>query len=830
MYQVAWTRRLISVTSATATAQAVVLAVFMVGLGLGAFVAGRRAARLRRPLVGYAGVELAAAAFSLVSFALIDASDGVRGALLALAGPAAVWIQLTLVSSYLLLPTVLMGASLPLLIEHCERSGWAGGVDRGRMVSALYGVNTLGAVLGCWLAGFVTIEAYGLTRTGFVGAAFAVAAAVLALALSGRRRPAGESATVQIPDQTGTDPSIEQRYLVAAFIAGFLGLGAEVLWARQLALIVPNTVYAFSQVLIAVLIGIVLGSLVAGTLARRFAEELDDRRALVLLSCFAALSAVLIALVPVLLVQLADVRGLQQALARGSSLTAALVLLVGFVPASALIATFLPALVGVARARRGAAAFGRLYGANTAGAVLGSLTVGFAFLPGLGVRGTGSAFAAIALGLAWVLVPLRSAGVELRRIYGLALVTCTILHFSHDVPHQIYASRLPEETSILEFREGVHSHVMVTQDSKHRLLWINSSWVATSYGGHRVIGHLPALFVERPRRALGIALGTGQTFASTLEHGVEHFDCVEIDAGVIELSRRWFHEVNGGLLDDPRVHVHLDDGRAFLRGGDDPYDLIVLEPLQAWSAGTSSLYSREFYEDAAGRMSPGAVLAQWIPFYGQGVDETRAMIRTGLEVFAQGSLWLTSNDAVLLLSNQDFEFSLRELEQRIAERGLEEEFARFPVETGADLMVALLLGPDGLRRWVADAPVLEDDRPFLEFRAARAYARVSAEESFRAILHSAQAHMDPLRSYVSDEEPALLTELAIAERVREARVAMRLLPRDDHAAQAALLEQVRPVAGESAVWRRLYGATIERRDISSSASSRPHGLHPSSHR
>jgi spermidine synthase len=117
MYQVAWTRRLISVTSATATAQAVVLAVFMVGLGLGAFVAGRRAARLRRPLVGYAGVELAAAAFSLVSFALIDASDGVRGTLLALAGPAAVWIQLILVSSYLLLPTVLMGASLPLLIE-----------------------------------------------------------------------------------------------------------------------------------------------------------------------------------------------------------------------------------------------------------------------------------------------------------------------------------------------------------------------------------------------------------------------------------------------------------------------------------------------------------------------------------------------------------------------------------------------------------------------------------------------------------------------------------------------------------------------------------------
>ena len=235
-----------------------------------------------------------------------------------------------------------------------------------------------------------------------------------------------------------------------------------------------------------------------------------------------------------------------------------MILLGCLVPPSALIAAALPLLVCAARALHSSEAFGALYASNTLRSLLGSLLVGFVLLPWLGARGAGALLQLGCLALALVLLGRRVR--RSRRIVVLAAATCLLLHFSHDVPHQIYANRLPAGTEVLEYLEGAESHVMVTQDSERRLLWINSSWVATSYGGHRVIGHLPALLVEDPRRVLGIALGTGQTFAAVLAHGAEHFDCVEIDPGVIELSRHWFAEVNGGLLDE----------------------LVVLEPLQAW--------------------------------------------------------------------------------------------------------------------------------------------------------------------------------------------------------------------------------------------------------
>lgn len=242
------------------------------------------------------------------------------------------------------------------------------------------------------------------------------------------------------------------------------------------------------------------------------------------------------------------------------------------------------------------------------------------------------------------------------------------LHFSNGVPEQIFRSRLDPATEILESHEGPASHVMVTDAPNGRFLWLNSQWVASSAGPHSAFGLLPGLFVRAPRHALGIALGTGQTFAAALEQGVEHLDCVDIDAGVIA--------------------------------------------LQAWSAGTSNLYSREFYEEAASALETEGALGQWIPLYGQGVEETRAMVRTGLEVFGHGSLWLTGRDAVLILSKHKFEVSLETLSGRISARGLEPELMRFPANGPADLLAFLLLADDGLARWSSGATIIEDDRPF----------------------------------------------------------------------------------------------------------------------
>lgn len=808
MYQVAWTRRLITATSATATAQALVLAVFMAGLGLGAALAGRRAAGVRRPLHGYAGVELAAAALALASIPVIDGSSPIRTALQAAGAPAsaALSAQLAALAVFLLLPTTLLGASLPLLLEHLERasSGGSSRSGRVRLTSWIYGVNTFGACAGAVISGFYTVEHLGLSRTLAAGAGLALLAAITAVAGAGvapgppspdpaASTPARDPAAAGPATAAGGD-RIDRTVLFAALLGGFIGLAAEVVWTRLLSLFLMNTVYAFTEVLAGVLAGIGAGAALAGLLVRT-AGGLDRgaarRRLLDLAAYLSAMGAVVFALLPHVMVAIIGDRELGHRIARGTSpMFAALPALLLVVPA-ALGAATLPLLVGASQRSHGSRALGELYALNTAGSVLGSALAGFLLLPGVGLRGTSALVALSAALLSALLFFAADSRAKATRVGGLALATSVLLSFSLDLPLDLYRE-VVGGARVLEFREGRSDDVLVTEDAIGlRRLWINSNWVATTarrqHSGlgppHRVLGHIPALSTPSPRVAAGIALGTGQTFAAVLHHGVDELHCVEINPGVIELSRRQFGDYNERLLENPKVIVHNDDGRAFLRSTELTFDLIVLEPLQAWSAGTSSLYSREFYEDAARVLRPGGVIGQWIPFYGQSPDDTRSMVKSALEVFPEASLWLDRKEGILILSREPFRLSPETFAERIAARGLGEDLRSNAFGDAADVLALFLAGPRGLAAWVEGAPVLEDDRPFLEFSAARALGT----GWYAPILASVAKHREPPRVYASSTATTSLALLDRAGHLRDTLVEARLAQQTEGPEAAALL-------------------------------------------
>jgi spermidine synthase len=187
------------------------------------------------------------------------------------------------------------------------------------------------------------------------------------------------------------------------------------------------------------------------------------------------------------------------------------------------------------------------------------------------------------------------------------------------------------------------------------------------------------------------------------------------------MADRWFGDANDHLLEKPGVVVHTDDGRVFMRSTDRRFDLIVLEPLMAWSAGTANLYSREFYEEARRILNPGGVVAQWIPLYGQTELDTKAMVRAGADVFPSASLWLDGSDGILVLSNAPFVLDPEALDARMRDRGVRAILAKNGVTSAADLLALFVLGPSGIRRWTADAPIMDDDHPFLEFSAGRTF-------------------------------------------------------------------------------------------------------------
>ena len=804
VYQVCWTRRLSEVTSATVYAQAIVLAIFFAGLALGSAGASRLAGRSARPLLGYATVEVGALTTALLSIVAFGVFDHARAALsLAGASPSvALAVELVLAGALLLIPTTLMGASLPFVLEATQRA--RGSASGRRVVGLFYGINTLGAAAGAALAGFILIERVGLARTTVVGAALSLGSALIALSLA--RSLASGSGAEAVPAQVSGTKPIAWAWLGAAALGGFIGVGAEVVWTRLFSLLVLNTVYAFTQVLIAVLLGIALGAWLAQRIARHTGNS--PRRILRAVALAQAGAAIAIACVPPLCLVLAGKPLLQTAIAAGRSPLGALLLALALAVPVMLNAATLPLLVYALVRSRVSRSFGALSAANTAGSIAGSLGAGFVLLPALGTVGASMILEAasilLAVGLLWVSSKNKK---EAFAVFapGVVVVVCHVLF--PDVSRQILEARVPDKTHILELREGVTSDVMVTEaeGSGQRRIWINSSWVAGTGGGHRVLGYLPALFVPAPQHAVGIALGTGQTFAAVFANGVSNLDVVEINPDVIRLSRHWFAEANHHLFERPGVHIHQDDGRVFLRATREQFDLIVLEPLQAWSAGTSSLYSREFYEEARARLAPGGLMAQWIPFYGQGVEETRAMVRTAADVFPNASLWLDEHDGILLLRESSGTLSPAELDARIAARGLGAELRRNALNGALDVFALLGLGPRGIQRWTEGAALISDDRPFLEFAAARQIG----VDSFDAVLRSMTAARDDQRPEV--EALAGSGPIAAqADAVSRAVTAEGSAPAQDYATRATLLEQAIELAPSSALARHRYRRVMEK--------------------
>ncbi|MBL9012831.1 MAG: hypothetical protein JNL83_01575 [Myxococcales bacterium] len=782
-YQLAWVRELTGVTTAATIALVLVVAAFMAGLGLGAWLGGKLLRRGARPLVAYAIVELGAALMFVLGVLVLRGSLALQHVLIdgGLSPGAALAVQLAAVGLYLAAATTLLGMALPLLV--------AGVGDESVTAARLYGINTVGAVVGALACGYVTIELLGLRASIVIGAAGSVASALCALLAGGKPAPRLPDApaertsrisvarlAIAVANKTpiteesiaAPEPSVTTRALVAAAVTGAIALAAEVLWARMLSLVMLNTVYAATQVLACVLAGIAIAGLVAARVARRPRETILRVAAWALVA-----AAVWLACVPLLTRTLAGTDSFAGLAASGRSPVVIASLAAILVPGSALLALVLPLLVAATGRHAASRSMARLFAVNTLGAVAGALGMGLVVLPLLGLAGAQAVLVGAALA-AVTLVPGRTWRMLL--VIVPAAAGAVVLQLAITLPDDLYRLRFERDETVLELREGITSDVLVTQDPQgHRRIWINSAWVAGTGGGHALLGHLPALSTGRPvARALGIALGTGQTFGAVLQHGTSRLDCVEINADVVELSRRWFGAFNGGLFDRDGVTVHLEDGRAFLRGTREHYDLIVLEPLQAWSAGTTALYTREFYADARRRLADGGVLAQWIPFYGQDTQATRAMVATALAVFPDAALWLDEKDGILLLFNGPVRIPWPSLRDRLPPELLVQKH----LDARTDVLSLFLMGPRGLAAWTAGADLIEDDRPFLEYAAARDLHA----PSFAETLASAQIFFEDPRDYLTladDTTDALRARRATAtkqlctpERVADCAIAV----------------------------------------------------------
>jgi spermidine synthase len=732
VYQVVWSRELVLVFGNTTQAVATIVTAFMAGLGFGSLAGGRLADTSVRPLRLYGLVELAVAAMAaLLPFAFRGLAELYRGMWPTLVERPT---QLTGVRFGLALAAVapatfLMGMTLPLLTRYLVRS-----LDEaGARLGELYAANTVGAMAGTLLGGFVLIELFGLRLTSYLAVALNVLAGTGALLLS-RRWEAGPAADRRAPESRGPGkrrwssparPQVPRSFLprrravlAATFVSGFVALALEVLWTRMLAEGTGSSIYIFTTILAIFLLGIALGSF----LYRRFSRPAGERLGLLGL-CLAGVGVLA-----------------QATVVLGSGM-------VGHVPfVVRTVVVLLPAtvLMGYAFPLAGrlvtpsveaaGGSVGLLYAANTGGSILGSFGAAFVLAGTLGTNGSVLLLGGLNLLVGAVLFAADPVGRMApnprgrARLVSISLAGLAVLGLvasSINLP----VTRTRTENELL--RTGLPvTHAedeLATVDTvggpaKGRRLLVGGVGMTSLTVDTKLMGYLSKTLRPDAQDFLVIAFGMGGTYRAGLQLGLRT-DAVELSPTVPSRMEVFFPDADR-FLNHPKGRVVVSDGRNYVRLSRETYDLIAVDPAPPIeSAGSVVLYTREFLTEGKARLRPGGVFMLWIP-YALPIDDFKEHVRTFAGVFGHVRLVLSPgrHGVFMFGSAAPLGFTEPAIRQVLGAPAALRDLNDVPDHppTDADGWVEVVrrsqwLADEQVRSFVGSGPEITDDRPRSEY-------------------------------------------------------------------------------------------------------------------
>lgn len=762
IYQVAWVKLLGRTFGNTVYSSALVIAVFMCGLGIGSYLVGRLADRLHQkspalPLKLYAYSELLIGLLALGLALLLPLMEPLAAAISTYsAGPNGWWelsagsyVLRYLIAFCALTPvTIVMGGTLTLLIRHVLATGTG---EAGWKIGLLYGFNTLGAASGAFLTDFSLIPTMGLFAAQSVAVVCNLVAGVLAMRLvaGAGAGPTTAPERVVSPDLAhcgSTDGSGLRSLQVSAaiFVSGFAGMGAEILWFRYLSVLLGGYCAVFSLLLTVILVGMWLGALLGGLVHRHFGRApqvymaAQALFALSLVLCLASSDAAVVQ---------AHFLGLLPAYQDASGVGRDLVMtwanLYPIVAITALPAVLMGFAYPLANAivQRGQGSVGTragaLYLANTLGAVLGSIAVGFFFIPFVGMDLTVLVLVGCNLAAILCLVFLRDGDREppLRwqsawSAATLAVVLIAALVWWLQPGEHLAGQAVPIKSKgrqVLTMDEDAYQVLAVLEDRQgSRSLFTNGhSMSGNSRWGQRYMrafSHIPLLHMESPRQALVICFGVGTTLhAASLHPSLQNLEVVDISQSVMQHAG-YFAATNHHVLQNDNVSVFVNDGRLHLwMKPEGSYDLITLEPPPIAFSGVSSLYTREFYQLARSRLTRGGFMTQWLPGYQVSGDAVLSMVRAFLDVFPNAILLSGAGAELILLGRKDEAVILdpdlvrRKLQLHPA---LAEDLDKVHLSSLIDLLGTYAASSETLAGATADVAPVTDDYPIQEYAVA----------------------------------------------------------------------------------------------------------------
>ena len=766
IYQVVWMRMLGFVLGSTVLAVSTVLTAFMAGLALGSFSFGRVVDRRTDALKIYAYLEIGIGLCGLAMPTLLQGFSPVYIGLTRLLGdfgPALSLARFGVCFVLLVIPTTLMGGTLPVLSKFL--------VERkevlGNNVGTLYALNTLGAVAGCFAAGFVLIGTVGVVETVYIAAVINLLVAAGTLLLNAVVARSGREAQPAAPkrERRSGVSGLALLILCAFGVSGFVSLGYEVIWARLLVFFVGNSTYAFSAMLTTFLLGLALGSFVAGKLVDRHDDPVGAFAVVEILIGLSALAGMAV------LRGTLESEGLwvmrEQAAAGwfgdiGKMFEASFAVM--FVPTVLMGATFpLAGKAYVRSVREVGQDIGAVYSVNTLGAILGAFVAGFALLSWLGVQGAIVFLASInaVVGL-FVLLANRASANRLRFIAAPALAAAVLLAAAWLPSRFVLRSDFEDRRdTVLFYQEDRAGTVKVfRKPDGHLLISVDGNTIGDTRDDldakQRLLAHLPLLLAREPESVLVIGLGSGITVgAMTAYEEVERIDAVEIVPGVVE-GALYFGKYNRRALKQPQVDVVVADGINYLMTSQSKYDVISSDAkLNPGYTGNAVFLSSDYYRLCLEQLTDEGMMVQWIPLH-LPQDSYRMVLRTFAEVFPYGSVWFFPGKHTLLVgTRQQLEIDMDRLLNRLRRPGVRKDLARF----GLAHPWALLNGYRGaladIRQFAGSGPLSSWNHPYIEFRTPRGLARETAKNRAANLRAVTQLRGDVRRHLKGMTEPEL---------------------------------------------------------------------------
>ena len=749
IYEIVWLQLLQLVIGSNAMSIAVLLGTWMGGMCIGSLLLPRLIPASQNPLRVYALLELATGVCGILVLFGLPLLQNVYVAGVTSGLPNAALRSISCAIA-LLPPTILMGATLPLIARWVEATP-----DAAAWWGYFYGANIAGGVLGCFSAGFYLLRVYDMSIASYIAAAINVAIALASFAIL---RSAADP-------KVELDPALERPIgnrpwdvYFSIGISGLTALGAEVVWTRLLSLMLGPTTYTFSIILGVFLAGLGVGS--AG--GARLAAKKGNPRVL-LVGC-QVLLAIAMSWAGFLL---ADWLPFWQ-----GNLNSAAGPWMGFVndiwrsilpimPAAILWGASFPIALACAAENEVHADSGRvvgeIYGANTIGAIIGAVLFSLVFIPALSLHGSEQLLIVISLLGAGAMVSLSFKTLKPGLIAGFG-VACLLAWTLPATPWKLigFGRRLPTtagDWNLLYTTDGMNSSIAYSQYEHSTTYFhvtgkVEASTEPQDMSLQRMLGHLPALLHTNPRSILIVGCGAGVTAGTFVVHPeVEHITICEIEPRIPPATAKYFADANHNVMKDRRTRIVFDDARHFVLTANEKFDIITSDPIHPWVKGMASLYTTEYFDLCKKHLNPGGIVTQWVPLYESSFETVQSEIATFFEAFPNGTIWGNLNtdgsgyDVVLMGQIEKLPINVDALQAKLAlpkydavRRSLSD--VGFP--SVLNLLSTYAANSSDLRGWMRTAQINRDRNLRLQYLAGLGLNTNAGPEIFQQIISSRQ--------------------------------------------------------------------------------------------